>query len=592
MIRPAPLRPRGLVARLESNLWPLSTPSAYSNRVWLILVPFVVLAQVLSDDAAHGGSPLAWAAAGAVGMAVVWVGLAAARAAARRWHAPRPLAAIGIFAILGILGSLATGMAAAAAGLIPALDFAYRFVSLGYGTVLLCIIATAVSRHDAHRALVEDLERKRQHLLTLERTMDAQLAVAEAELAGAVRASLAPAIRHLDHAISAVDGAGLDVVVADLERLAEHEVRPLSHRLASAEAAPAVLDTSAGIIEPVHVPLARRIPMAASFQPLLITVGIAAVAAGTAVRDLQGTDALRYLLALTALGGLLSLAGRAAVGRRTARALPTLVAATLGYALVGALALPLLRSLGVATPRSLELATAATAALAGLMIAAVPLVEGRRTGTEAERDEVVARLAASVGRIRRRQALVRRRLAAVLHGSVQGTLHAAALRLSERPDVDAELVDRIRQEIAAAFARLADEPPETGTLSTQATVDALALVWTGRRRVTTDMAADVLAAVARDRDADVAVAEVVQEAVNNAVRHGDAHRITIQLRLVHHGTSGSGRAVAVQVWNDGAPWREGGPAGLGTSLLNDLCASWTHESDDRGTTLTALVALA
>lgn len=56
MIANALPRARARVARLELGLWPLASSSAYSNRVWLILVPLVVMAQVLSDVGDHGGS--------------------------------------------------------------------------------------------------------------------------------------------------------------------------------------------------------------------------------------------------------------------------------------------------------------------------------------------------------------------------------------------------------------------------------------------------------------------------------------------------------------------------------------------------------
>lgn len=77
------------------------------------------------------------------------------------------------------------------------------------------------------------------------------------------------------------------------------------------------------------------------------------------------------------------------------------------------------------------------------------------------------------------------------------------------------------------------------------------------------------------------VGRVVEEAVNNAVTHGDATVIDVQVR-------GAGGALHLEVSDNGA-----GPAGhdpgLGSALFDSLCVRWELIPISRGTQLTATI---
>ncbi len=220
------------------------------------------------------------------------------------------------------------------------------------------------------------------------------------------------------------------------------------------------------------------------------------------------------------------------------------------------------------------------------------LVGERRAESEEELADATDRLQRAVALTVRRERLMRRRLAFVLHGSLQGALHAVALRVGEGASMDQALVEEIRSDVDAALAKLGVAPASGTARSTRRAVDELAEIWQGSRCVTACLEPSVEQVLGTDADADEAVAEVVREAVNNAFRHGGATQVNVDVRRAL-GSMAIGRpAIAVVVRDDGSGRAADATSGLGTVLLDDVCESWQHESEAGGSTLRARVALA
>lgn len=148
----------------------------------------------------------------------------------------------------------------------------------------------------------------------------------------------------------------------------------------------------------------------------------------------------------------------------------------------------------------------------------------------------------------------------------------------------------IRHDIAVALEHIDDRT--WGSADLQHTLDEIDALWAGHRTVTVNLAPEVTSALAVDRDTDAATAEVVREAVNNALRHGRAHSITIDVRLVgDHDASSHRQQVHVTVTDDGSGWPSDATGGLGHILFDDLCSSWSHIDTGAGTQLIATVGL-
>ena len=580
-------------AALRAVLAPIGSPGALSDRVWLIFVPLGLAAQALSESTTFGGPVGAWALAGAVGMVALALVFRVARRLLRGVPEPGPARILVVFALAGLARTMTVAVCAVALDLRDGLDLQYRLVSPVFNVAMLGVIASAVCRHDAHRAVVEDLERTRDRLVGLEQTMDAQLARTEAELAGAVRATVSPALAALDAALRDVAaGSTAGPVLASLERLVATEIRPLSHRLAEEEPAQAALIGADARAVTARVPLPGRLRLGEGIRPLFVAAILLATAIPTAVRDLPPVGILPYLL-VTAIYLLLAfelvrrLAGR--IELPTPAAVAVVVAV---HAIVGWLVVPVVRAVGLVTPVGLTGVAAVTAALVGAMTVGTVLVDARRAATEAEREALNVRLAASVTRLERRRHLARRRLAYVLHGALQGALHVAAMRLTAAKTPDAAVVDAVRADIAAAYAQI-DGPRDPGDgLRTTRVLDEMAVLWQDDGQLRTELGPGVETALAGDRDADDALGEVLREAVNNAIRHGRATTVEVRLAVAGSGADDPARAVTITVRDDGTGGMNGERTGLGTRLYDELCRDWSLDRDADGTTFRGSVGLA
>lgn len=170
-----------------------------------------------------------------------------------------------------------------------------------------------------------------------------------------------------------------------------------------------------------------------------------------------------------------------------------------------------------------------------------------------------------------------REMARELHGSVQTRLVSCALAL----DLAAEAGDSESMNAALLEARRILEPEEhlvPGTvISIESEVARKVEVWKLLCACATriDVASQTPECASR-------VGRVVEEAITNAVRHGGATAVDIEIRQ-------QGDGVYVRVTDDGR-----GPAngdrGLGSAILDHATeARWVLEAGDHGAVLTAMV---
>jgi len=258
---------------------------------------------------------------------------------------------------------------------------------------------------------------------------------------------------------------------------------------------------------------------------------------------------------------------------------------------MGSLAFGLVGAIGLPRPVGITGSVVFFFALFGAGIVADVLIQSRRRLHELELEQEVTRLDELLALIRRRERLVRRRLAFVLHGSLQGALHAAALKITEASEIDQGVVEGIRLDLAVALSFLDGSPRAGDSTRTSETIDELTSVWDGSRQVTASLDHATEQALAADADADEAIAEVIREAVNNAFRHGKAGIVEIEV-VMSTGLSPAGsRQIAISVRDDGSGYPVESTPGLGSALLDELCNSWSLVNEEGCTFLRAIVAL-
>jgi signal transduction histidine kinase len=582
----------GLLGRARAGLAPLASPDALSWTVIGVFCPVAFLVQVSGNAAAAGGPLGLWALASLVGMVVLAGVLLATRVAtATRGGPSLGVVLVGYFAAT-IVQALVFGYSAIALGATSEPQVVFRLMAPLWNMPLLMAVGLGVSSHASHRRVITELEQKRARLLELGPSLDSELDRLQGELAGAVRASLDPALASLDAALTtAARGGGADQMLDALDAIVEHQVRPLSRELVADAVRPAGEELAAAAQAPARVPLPLRFPFAGGVRPTLAAGILLLAALPTAVRDLDASQAVTFVLALPLLCWLGLCLLRRSAGQRQLRTSVGVVVIVLAHMLVVAVALALLDVSVLAAPQSISAAAVVLFGAIGACIVSALLVRERRAESEAALAEANERLERAVALMLRRQRLVRRRLAFVLHGSLQGALHAAALRVGEGAALDAEEAGRIRDDVAAALTQL-DAPREAnGECLARAALDELTEVWRGRRRVINQWAPGVDEVLKRDSDADEAVAEVVREAVNNAFRHGSATTVRVEVSFPADMPRAQPACVVICVRDDGRGCDGEVRPGMGTALMDDLCRTWHRLDGADGTTFRGEVML-
>ncbi|MEI6446810.1 MAG: hypothetical protein WCO96_02875 [Actinomycetes bacterium] len=593
----AAFRTQALSSRRK--LAPLGSPAAFSWPVLLAYCPIGILIQVPSNASIYGGPLLLWLIASSVGMLSLTAVLVAAHSSSRRGGAPSPFAVLAWYASAGLAQGVTFGLASVLLGAAESMHLGFRLSGLSFQLPLLAVVGYAVARHDAHSRVCSELEGTRDRLLALGRSVEAELDRVEVGLTDAVRESLKPAVKALDAALAAAAaGAERGEALSDIESLVEKRVRPLAHELVSHSHDDVESERLEALIERTgrsraRVPLPERFRLDDGIKPGLTAFLTSIGALPSAVQELDPKQVLIYVPAVSLLAGALFALVKRALGSAQAR--PVLGApAVVGlHVMVGTSALLLTGALGVVTPGGIVLPWAAGFALLGAAIVVAHLVEAGRVRSETELQVVALRLEERLALVRRRERLVRRRLAFVIHGALQGALHAATMRIAESEVLTERLGEEIRRDLGAAFSQLDVGTRAAGSLRTSVAIDELSSVWGRHRKFGSRIGEPVAERLACDEDADEAVAEVIREAVNNAFRHGAAHSVEVELELTgrEERPAEHPEEIAISVSDDGTGDSGMNDPGLGSALFDDLCRTWALERGRNGTLFRARVAL-
>ncbi|MFM2105569.1 MAG: hypothetical protein RL338_601 [Chloroflexota bacterium] len=598
---PVPARLAGGIGRrrrdaFAAGLAPLGRRSAFSWPVAAIYLVLTSVKQLLSDAPAIGGGIDRWILGVAISAVLFLATFAVARRTIGRVAEPEPAVVIAAYLALSVARAVTVAIVGIAVGVTDDLLVDYRLASLVGNLGTLSVIGFTVGRAAMHREIIGELERHRRRVLETERRLGTRLEQARAELAVAVRASLEPAMRELDAALAhAAAGSEPSAALARLEAFIERQVRPVSHRLAAEGPELDAPDAPHGADVVPRVPLPARYRVADGIRPGLTTTVGALVLFATAVRDLAHAAVVAYAaVSLGVVWTCLTLL-RGALGARTLPT-PAAVAITVaGHGLAAGIALEAVLLAGLGRPAAIVLPGIIGIGILGGIVAFGEIVEARRAAAEGERALMVASLEDAVARLGRRNRVVRLQLARVLHGGVQGGLYAASMRLRSRPAPTAAVVAEVRDAVAAALDQLDAGDPGAGR--TRAYLDAVALTWEGLRSITARIDAGADTVLAADVVADEAVAEVVREAVNNALRHGGAQQVAVELAPIALGANATrsgpdgGRGIEIRVIDDGSGWAPDAGTGQGSALFDELCRSWSHASDADGTVFRGVVPL-
>lgn len=566
------------------NAWQmLGRPGALSLRSALLFIPAGTIGPLAFDRVWLGGPLVKW-----LGVAVVAeLALLASFAILQRVVHPRgarrsrPYATTAAIIVAAAFRGLSLSVSAVAFGLTTDWEFAYRIGGAGIFTVAtLLVIGVVVSSYDEHHAVVADLEAQRSRLVTMRANAATTLEETTRKVLDEVRDTIGPHLVEIDAALDAIARGGEPSLGAQaLRRFIDDEVRPLSHRLGTESMVAPITDTAEEAPRRAKIPLPDRVLVGRSIKP--VTTGILCVAASipAGFRTLSTPTAIAFILLFSALCMVLLLIARSAVGRLVMHPFAAWAIIAAVYAATGPLSIYLLTASGVPTPPGLLVPALMFCVIVGSAQLLYDLFTARQESTQEQLREIVAELQTEISRLHQGSWVARRQLAYVMHGRLQATLHAAAIRLSSTP-VTRELVEGVRRDVAEAVRQLEtpllDEPPLADVLQ------GIADLWRGSCTVDYAVSSETARLLAAHPASARCIREITQEAVGNAIHHGGAEHVRVTVEAAHD-------MVAIDVSDDGRGWDPDSAPGLGTQMFDDLCTDWVAAAIEPGTRFTAHV---
>lgn len=386
--------------------------------------------------------------------------------------------------------------------------------------------------------------------------------------------------QRLDEELRALALETMPSAVTSLESLAGDVVRPLSHSLAREL-------PQWDVVVPEAPPRVRWVDVwrdpdpAAAIRPLVLPVALLFIAVPAAALVYDPGNGLTTVFAGLAVLVLVLALGRAWLVRRPPRRAALVWLAVVGILVVAAVATSRAGALGErGDPSAGAIPSLAlfVVPVFGLIIATVSMMGARMRSITSELEATTDQLKWNLARVHTQQWEQSGRLSRALHGPVQSMLHARLLRLRRELDsgevnpVGLEDLGRDLQEALASALSPAPPRPLAEVLAD------VAETWEGLATVTWRVNPVAAACLDRDPLCTQALADLATEAVSNAVRHGKATQVDVNVDIE------ADELICLRVVDDGSvPDSEG--AGLGTVLLTRCTYDWLLGRDP--TTLTA-----
>jgi len=485
-------------------------------------------------------------------------------------------------------GALVTGASAVSEGTFGRVQMPgeapplIRVVSGGMATVLVMTVVEVVTAQSArHRATVDSLRSTRERLIALAATMSERVSAAQADLAHETDAVLGPTMKVLLAKLTdlAHSDPEQSQTAGELTRVISEVVRPLSHSLATPPDTPVVRQLPASALSGTAA-LADSDVRNALRPAVLVAI---CELMSLVILIIGNADARLYVISFVGtVTAWVTLQLLVAVRPRSWSAGSILMdLLVLGIVYLGVFAaahevfnqstsLPLSNSL---IPLSVLLRVSLLSGLTALVFLAI-----RRRRLEEQLVAANVELESTIATFRRQVWLIRRRMGLALHGSLQSALTSSALLLSRENWTSSDLSsarDRIEVALAQLDPALQPEPDLNLALT------EVVLLWRG----TAEIAATVSAAASERLNSEpgliTATQEIVREAVSNAVRHGAASAVDIEIEMLVHDV------LRVTITDNGRGVADERSGGLGSRLLDEVTIGWTLSSTGNGSELVA-----
>jgi two-component sensor histidine kinase len=474
---------------------------------------------------------------------------------------------LGVAGVLGMIKNVSVAPIATYFGMLDEPLVPFRFFggfSLGAGIFIFA--GLALGARTEHTAVLAQLTEVQNSLLALRNSSKARLKDADSMLAKSARELLLPKLDQLLALVRNYSASG--AAVGRLRELIQNDVRPFSEALNST----AIELTESSVVlakAPKRYSLFKpRVELRGLIRPnsAALSSGFGALLLAYVILGAPRSNGVLYLSAVSwALAWLVKLAIPAGLKVSRRAAIWSLVA--LGTAMF--LPMYLIAITEVEEPNEpwLLLVLWPTTLVSLMLFAFSESLDRDRVAVRAVIEAENQQLAHDQALFEQQLWLGRRAWQFVIHGTVQSALTAALTRLQSSPEPEQYVLNRVVEDIERARKALTTAP--TRTIDLPDSINQLQATWRGICDIRTNITERASRALQKNNDACQCVNEIIKEAVSNAVRHGVAKTINIDIERQDDFN------LEITVSNDGIPLRSQSQLGVGSRLIEELTTDWS-----------------
>lgn len=449
---------------------------------------------------------------------------------------------------------------------------AFRFfASLSTMGVTLVMMAYIVSLAREFSRNSERLRSTNETLRATKRSIDEKIRTKREDVVGSVRTEL-------ETRLKALTGTSARQALNRLRDTIEEVVRPVSHELAKQ-----VTD----LTPPDYKPENDRVIWSAVFadstskQPFrpgnfAFWAGFATLCFAPLQWGVEVGVTLAFVASLVPFATLSAYANlwtRFLANRRTSERSIAFTIMLFSTGLLGTFAVT--RVSGMESyGQQVALPLAALWVLLGWGLALIPSLQTETARVLTSLNKSSEKLREELVRLNTAYRLQQQAIARALHGPIQDALSVASFKLSaaiQNETASDALIIELNEKISSTIVLLdltEDELP-----SLEDSLRDLSEFWEGVATIRWKLSSVASAKLAAHPVTSATAVELIREACSNAVRHGRAHQIRVNVSVSKDQTK-----LLINVTNDGALVKLTTQPGLGTKLLNELALSWSLSS--------------
>lgn len=193
-------------------------------------------------------------------------------------------------------------------------------------------------------------------------------------------------------------------------------------------------------------------------------------------------------------------------------------------------------------------------------------------------------IANNISVVRQRLWYIHKRLSRQIHGGLQGELQAMAIQITNNKEVHPEGLTAFLDELNFGLLNegFKEKSPEISEY-----LEELQEFWQGITAITYEVSVDTSKHISSNAILLECMNEVVREAVNNAIKHASASKISISISDL------KGNLINLEVVNDVKKSESSfsSDKGLGSKIYDEICQSWKFEQGQLESTFIATFAV-